>query len=261
MITSTHNPKIQRTRDLLSHSSSRLEQRAFVVEGIRLAEEVYRSAIKPESVFFSSQLNQRGQKLIEDFLNAGTDVEEVESGLLNRLSDTETSQGILAIIPELKQTIPGKPDFLVILDSIRDPGNMGTILRTACAAGVQMIFISPDCVDVFSPKVLRSAMGAHFQIPLVKMNWEEIGEQFETFDPNFRVYLSDVRQGDPLWQCKLTLPTALIVSNEATGASPAAVQISNHTIHIPMPGGFESLNASIAAGILLFEVVRQRSKQ
>jgi TrmH family RNA methyltransferase len=261
MITSIHNPKIQRIRDLLSHSTSRTEQKAFVVEGIRLVEEVIQAGVKPECVYFSSQLNQRGMTLIEKLRASSSPLEEVEDSLLNRLSDTETSQGILSVIPELQPSLPKTIDFVLILDSIRDPGNMGTIFRTACAAGAQAILLSPECVDQYSPKVLRSAMGAHFHIPILKSSWEEIREMLSGESPSFRIYLSDVREGNPLWQCDLSRPTAIIISNEATGATPAAQSLATDRIHIPMPGGFESLNASIAAAILLFEVVRQRSKQ
>lgn len=261
MITSIHNPKIQRIRDLLAHSNSRADQNAFVIEGIRLVEEIALVGVAAESVYYSSQLNPRGMALIEKLHTTGTQVEEVESNLLNRLSDTETSQGILAVVPGLTPSLPKIIDFVVILDAIRDPGNMGTILRTAAAAGVQTVFLSPECVDQYSPKVLRAAMGAHFHLPILKYDWEQIKKELSRSSSAFHIYQSDVREGDPLWKCNLAIPTAIIISNEAAGASTAAQAIATHKIHIPMPGGFESLNASIAAAILLFEVVRQRSKQ
>jgi RNA methyltransferase, TrmH family len=259
MITSTQNPKIQRIRDLLAHSRSRSEQKAFVIEGIRLVEEAIRSGAKPESIYYSSQVNPRGMELIEKMLSAGIPIEEVETSLMNRLSDTESSQGILAVIPESRAVRPGKLDFILILDSIKDPGNMGTILRTACAAGVNAVLLSPNCVDVYSPKVLRSAMGAHFKLPMIDINWPLMKLEISSLRPTLTIYLADVREGKPLWKCDLTLPIALIISSEATGASPEATEIASHKIHIPMPGGFESLNASIAAAVLLFEVVRQRT--
>jgi RNA methyltransferase, TrmH family len=259
MITSNQNPKIQRIRDLLAHSRSRSEQKAFVIEGIRLVEEAIQSGAKPESFYYSSQVNPRGKELIEKMRSAGIPIEEVESSLMNRLSDTESSQGVLAVIPEKQAFIPEKLDFILVLDSIKDPGNMGTIIRTACAAGVNAIFLSPNCVDVYSPKVLRSAMGAHFRLPMIERSWPLMKTEISSLRPSPAIYLADVRQGKPLWESDLTLPIALIISSEATGASPEAIEIASHKIHIPMPGGFESLNASIAAAILLFEVVRQRT--
>jgi RNA methyltransferase, TrmH family len=259
MITSAQNPKIQRIRDLLAHSRSRSEQKAFVIEGIRLVEEAIQSGVKPEIFYYTSQLNSRGMELIEKMRSYGIPIEEVESSLMNRLSDTESSQGILAVIPESRVVLPEKLDFILILDSIKDPGNMGTILRTACAAGVDSVFLSPNCVDVYSPKVLRSAMGAHFKLPMIEISWPLMKKEISSWNFEPEIYLADVRQGKPLWNCDMTLPIVLIISSEATGASPEAIEIASHKIHIPMPGGFESLNASIAAAVLLFEVVRQRT--
>jgi|WetSurMetagenome_2_1015567.scaffolds.fasta_scaffold17091_2 RNA methyltransferase, TrmH family len=261
MITSTQNPKIQRIRDLLAHSRSRSEQKAFVIEGIRLVEEAVQSGVKPEIFYYSSQLNPRGMELIEKMRSAGIPNEEIDSSLMNRLSDTESSQGILAVIPESRAVLPDTLDFILILDSIKDPGNMGTILRTACAAGVNAVFLSPNCVDVYSPKVMRSAMGAHFKLPMIDSSWPLMKTEISSRIPVPAIFLADVRQGEPLWKCDLTFPIALIISSEATGASPEAIEIASHKIHIPMPGGFESLNASIAAAIILFEVVRQRTVQ
>jgi TrmH family RNA methyltransferase len=261
MITSTQNPKIQRIRDLLAHSRSRSEQKAFVIEGIRLVEEAVQSGEIPESLYYSSQLNPRGMELIEKMRSAGIPIEEVESSLMNRLSDTESSQGILAVIQEKQALLPETLDLILVLDSIKDPGNMGTILRTACAAGVNAVFLSPNCVDNYSPKVLRSAMGAHFKLPMIETSWQLMKTEISSRSIDPAIYLADVRQGEPLWKCDLTLPIVLIISSEATGASPEAIEFASYKIHIPMPGGFESLNASIAAAVLLFEVVRQRTAQ
>ena len=259
MISSIHNPKMQRVRELLSHSQSRKEHKAFVAEGVRLIEEALQSGFYPEELYFSSRLNHRGMELIGKINASTTAVEEVDHYLLDRLSDTETTQGILAVFPVIETAPPASADFVLILDSIRDPGNMGTILRTASAAGVQVIYVSPDCVDIYSPKVFRSAMGAHFHLPVYDRSWDEIkmGLQDKYCIPN--IYLSDVHQGMPLWNCALMEPAALIISSEASGASESAKNLASASIHIPMPGGFESLNASVAAAILLFEVVRQRS--
>ena len=102
-------------------------------------------------------------------------------------------------------------------------------------------------------------MGAHFKLPMIETSWQLMKTEFSSRSIKPAIYLADVRQGEPLWKCDLTLPIVLIISSEATGASPEAIEFSSHKIHIPMPGGFESLNASIAAAVLLFEVVRQRS--
>jgi len=260
MITSIHNPRIQLIRDLLASSKERTARQLFVIEGIRLIEEAWQKNFKPEIVFYTNELNPRGMDMIQNMTSSGTAIEEVDPILLKRISGTENPQGILAVMPMTRIDIQASPDFFLILDSIRDPGNLGTILRTACAAGVQAVLLSEDCADHFSPKVVRSAMGAHFHLPIFSMNWENIQATLLNYIEKHAIYLSDVNEGRSLWHCDLSGSAALIISNEATGASPQAAQLAGQTIHIPMPGNFESLNASIAAGILLFEVVRQRGK-
>ena len=157
--------------------------------------------------------------------------------------------------------LPADLDFILLLDAIRDPGNLGTILRTAAAAGVQGIILTPDCVDPFSPKVLRSAMGAHFRLPLLVLEWMEIQSLFKPggAHPGVKIYLSDVGDSQPYTQADFHSPAALIIGGEAEGAGAEAQLLAERRIHIPMAAGVESLNAAVAAAILMFEVVRQRS--
>ena len=119
----------RRIRELLAHSRSRSEQKAFVIEGIRLVEEAVQSGVKPEIFYYSSQFD-KGNGADIKMRSAGIPIEEVESSLMNRFSDTESSQGIFAVITETRAALPEQLDFILILDSIKDPGNMGTILRT-----------------------------------------------------------------------------------------------------------------------------------
>jgi TrmH family RNA methyltransferase len=260
MITSIHNPLLQRARRLLSRSKDRREEQAYVLEGVRLVEEAWTAGAVPEVVIYSSTLGERGNALLSQMRAAGVPVEEVPADLLERLGDTDTPQGILAVLPYSPPTLPAAANLVVILDGIRDPGNLGTILRTACAAGADLALLSPDCADVLSPKVLRSGMGAHFHIPCVSAPWEDISRWCQANLAAAAVFLSDVNGGLSLWQCDLRQPCALIICNEASGASPAARTLTETRVHIPMPGGFESLNAATAAAILLFEAVRQRSQ-
>jgi TrmH family RNA methyltransferase len=143
---------------------------------------------------------------------------------------------------------------------MRDPGNLGTMIRSAAAAGAQAVFLAPGTADPFAPKVVRSAMGAHFRLPLIAMDWEQIVWQCKAKAcPPVQLLLSEASEGKPCWQMDLREPLALIIGGEADGASPEAIKAADQLITIPMPGKSESLNAAIAAGILLFEVVRQRN--
>jgi RNA methyltransferase, TrmH family len=260
MITPSHNPRIQQVRALLGRAKDRQEAGEFVVEGVRLAEEAWQSGRSARLVLFSQKLSQRGREVVVGLAAGGAEVEEVAEQVLAALSDTENSQGILAILPrEPGIQLPAALDFVVIADTIRDPGNLGTLLRTAAAAGAQAALLSPGCADPFSPKVLRAAMGAHFHLPILEMEWTEIRASLKHPSAPLQVFLADIQANLAYWQVDLRCPLAIMVSNEAQGASPEGRALADQMLLIPMPGKSESLNAAVAAGIVLFEVVRQRT--
>lgn len=259
MITSIHNPRLQAIRSYISRAKEREADQVFVAEGVRLVEEVISAQWPVNSVFFGDDLSARGLSLVEVFRRSGVECFEVKRDIFNNISDTEQSQGILVICKKTVLTEPQKPDFIIIIDALRDPGNLGTILRTAASAGVQAVWISPGTVDPFSPKVLRAGMGAHFRLPIYSMGWEEITQKAN--ENHLLVYSSDADGKKTLWQTDFNKGTALIISNEADGASREARACANETICIPMRGGFESLNAASAAAIFIFEIVRQRGQK
>lgn len=262
MITSPQNPKIQHIKALLNRSRNRAESHSFIVEGVRLVEEAYQSKWDIELALYSQNVNTRGKQLIDNFSQHGIETLLVTDRVMNSLSETENSQGILAVMPMRSLPLPTPLDFVLITDAIRDPGNLGTLFRTAAAAGVQAIFLAPGTVDPTSPKVLRAGMGAHFRIPYYQFSWDEIREQISRpFPINMNVFLAEVREGIPCWEADLRLPTAIILGNEAEGAGKEARSLAINNLHIPMPGKSESLNAAAAGAILLFEVVRQRYEQ
>jgi len=146
------------------------------------------------------------------------------------------------------------------LKALRDPGKLGTLLRTAAAAGAQALLLAPGCVDAFSPKVLRAAMGAHFRLPIRSLGWAELRAYLRPVgqERRLRTYLADSAGGLPHTHADFRAPLALIVGGEAEGAGAEGQSLAQSRVHIPMPGQAESLNAAVAAGILMFEVVRQR---
>jgi TrmH family RNA methyltransferase len=171
-------------------------------------------------------------------------------------SDTQTPQGILLVLPIRKLPVSDQVDYIFIPDGVRDPGNLGTMLRTAAAAGADLALIPEGNADVFAPKVVRAAMGAHFFLPVRSLSWVEIQEMVE--EKSLHVYLGDVGTGKVYHQVNYRTPLALIIGGEATGASEHARKLADRLIHIPMSGEVESLNAATAAAILLFEINRQR---
>ncbi len=255
MITSAQNSKIKLVRALLGRPKERREANAFVVEGVRLVEEAVNHNWGFRFVLYDETLSERGKSQVESLKSRGIDVEMVSENLMKSLSETETPQGLLAVLDFKQLTITSSPGFILILDQIRDPGNLGTLLRSAAATGVQAVLLPPETTDAFAPKVLRSGMGAHFRLPIHSITWDEIKAQTK----GLPIYLADM-DGQSCWETDLRQPLALIVGGEAEGASEEARKLATQKISIPMTGNVESLNAGVAGSVLMFEIVRQRSQ-
>ncbi|HEX9385434.1 MAG TPA: RNA methyltransferase [Anaerolineales bacterium] len=253
MITSPQNSKIKLVRALLGRAKERREANAFVIEGVRLVEEAANMNWLFRFALYDETLNERGRSLIERLIARGVEVDQISSSLIQDLSQTETPQGILAVILLIDLPIPTSPSFIVIADQIRDPGNLGTLLRSAAAAGVQAVIIPPETTDPFSPKVVRAGMGAHFRLATHSTTWDNI----RAYTQGLEVYLADM-DGKSCWETNLRQPLALIIGGEAEGASDKARKLATQKISIPMAGNVESLNAGVAGSVIMFEVVRQR---
>lgn len=285
MISSSQNPKIKLARALLGRSKERRDANAFVVEGVRLVEEAVNSKWLIRFVLYDETLNERGMLKVESLKSSGVECEMVSPSVMQSISETETPQGILAVLELTNLPIPASPTFILIPDQIRDPGNLGTLLRSAAATGVDAVLLPPETTDAFAPKVVRSGMGAHFRLPIHAMTWNEIkqfvagnashqthkenpsqGDSTGLVDksnlssathPRSQVFLADM-DGQSCWETDLRQPLALIIGGEAEGASDEARKLAVQKISIPMSGNVESLNAGVAGSVLMFEVVRQR---
>jgi TrmH family RNA methyltransferase len=186
----------------------------------------------------------------------GVTIRICSESLFKELSGTLTPQGIMAIVP--MADVPAgsaDPSLILIAAGISDPGNLGTLLRSSAAAGVTRVLLTPNTVDPYNPKVVRSAMGAHFAVPL------------DHFDPNsgelpadLSVVLSDARSSVPYDVVDFTGPTAIVIGSEAAGITSDLERIATASVSIPMASNTESLNAAVAGSILLFEALRQRRR-
>ena len=255
MITSIHNPKIQLVRELLSKSRSRSAQMRLVCEGVRLVEEALHSEQDFVFVLVADELlTSRGKFLVEELLAYKVPIETVKADVIQRVSDTETSQGIIAILKKRTLPLPKTASMIFVPAEISDPGNMGTMLRTAMAAGVELVLIPPSTVDVFSPKVMRAAMGAHFHLAIHLSSWKEIQEILQ----DIPCYVAEAEAKLSYDQVDFRQHFALIIGSEARGAGKEAQELATQRISVPMAKNCESLNAAVAAGIILFEAVRQR---
>jgi TrmH family RNA methyltransferase len=261
MITSLQNPRIKLAHQLLSDRKTREETKSFAVEGVRLAEEALLNQWQPQFALWSNQLNERGKQVLNQLTRLQIPVEEIQPPLMDKISDTETPQGLLVVLSQKEQTLPENLNFVLALDGVRDPGNLGTILRTASAFGAQGMILLPGSADPFSSKVLRAGMGAHFRIPLFNKSIKELESLCKTkASPAMRILLADMDSAQPCWTVDMKQPLALVIGGEAAGASAQLYTIADGKVLIPMPAGNESLNAAVAASILLYEIMRQRQK-
>jgi TrmH family RNA methyltransferase len=257
MISSVRNPKVQEIRALQQLPKRRREKGAFVVEGARLAEEALMSNWPVRATLYTEGASEANPDLIRALVARGN-AELVSEEVMKAASDTKTPQGVLVEIEWKQMPHVSQPSMVLILDGISDPGNEGTLLRSAAAANCDAVLLAPGCVDAFSPKVLRSGMGAHFRQPIQALDWAEISKFCK--EHKLGLYVAESWEGQSYDKVDLTKPFALIVGNEAEGVSEAAKSLNPQAIQIPMPGRIESLNAAIAGSIMLFEAVRQRSK-
>jgi TrmH family RNA methyltransferase len=257
VITSAQNQKIKLIRALQGRSKERRDAGAFLAEGVRLVEDALLANWSFRFVFYDETLSERGKSQVESLRFRGIEAEEISASLMKSISDTETPQGIIAVLELTQLPITNYPNFILIPDQIRDPGNLGALLRSAAAAGAHAVIIPPETTDAFAPKVVRAGMGAHFRLPIHTMAWEEIQRISESASQ--QIYLADM-DGVSCWDLDLRAPLILIVGSEAEGASDSARKLAKQKIKIPMSGNVESLNAGVAGSVLMFEIVRQRSK-
>lgn len=254
MITSTSNSKVKRVRRLQTDRRYREREGAFVIEGTRWLDEVVQSTYTPEFVFYTETWRERPEhSQILHQVSGSTQI--VSEEVMAAMSDTETPSGILAVLPLQPLPLPGRPSMLLILDRIRDPGNLGTMLRTASAAGADGVLLSQGTVDAYNPKVVRAGMGAQLRLPLLQATWTEIAE----LTNDMAVWVAAADGTHPYSEVNWRRPSALIIGSEAHGAGEKAERIADGSIYIPMHRATESLNAAMAAGIILFEAARQRS--
>lgn len=261
LLKSPDNKKIKELQQL-SKKKYRKERNCFVIEGIRFVEAALEKEIALLDVYFSSDLyqNERGQLLIEMVKSRGIRYHEVAPKLFNSISETVNSQGVLAIAPMAKesQDLEGIDALSVVLDRIQDPGNLGTIIRTADAAGIKDIIFVKGTTDPFSPKVLRSTMGSIFDVRLHFVDTDELIQFMK--DEKIRLVVTSLEASQFHYELSVSDPLALVIGNEGNGVSKAFSEAADELIKIPMYGGAESLNASVAAGIVLYDcAIRKRN--
>jgi TrmH family RNA methyltransferase len=272
MIDSPSNPTVKELKSL-NLAKRRKESRLFLVEGVRGVEDGIRAGHWPQVCLYhaeSVERTARGRDLLRILLGTRvTDahrsaLQEASERAIQAVSNTEHPQGIVAAFSQPVWALPDAPEedsLVLVCDDIQDPGNLGTMLRTAEAAGVSAVLLSPGCADIYNPKVVRAGMGVHFRLPTFPdEEWPIIGASLAKLDiPSTRIFATDAGASSAYDAVDWIVPSALIVSNEAQGLSDEARRAAGGgLLTIPMAGGTESLNAAIASAAILFEAARQR---
>jgi TrmH family RNA methyltransferase len=245
-ITSRENPQIKQVCSLLSAAKKRRKEGLFVCEGFTLLEEALRRGLEPRAVYCLDSQAHRLPKL-------NCPCALVNQSVLEKMSDVPAPQGVVFTLPlpETGKVLTGSR-FLA-LDSLRDPGNMGTILRTADAFGLDGVILLGDCVDVYSPKVVRSAMGSLFSTKLYAMTAQELRQQLDGLGvPMYAATLA--ADSRPVTELDLK-SSCVIIGNEAHGVSAETIACCTGSVIVPIQSA-ESLNAGVAAGILMWEMRR-----
>lgn len=246
ILSSLKNPRVMLWRSLKERKGRR-ESGCFLVEGAKMVQEALASGFPVEAVLVD-------EARAGDFpLPAGVPVFGMPAHVLAAVCDTKTPQGIAAVV---RAAFPERLGArIVALDGVQDPGNVGTIIRTADAAGLGGVILTPQCADPFSPKVLRATMGSIFRVPL-RMVSDLSGEMLRLRESGMSVISSQL-DGEPFYRRSGVGDSfCLLVGNEGNGISEAVKATATHRVKLPMRGGAESLNAAVAAGIMMYDLMR-----
>jgi len=254
MITSSENKQIKWVRKLQSKRRARQNDNVFVIEGTRLLEEALLAGRKPRLVLYTTEWGERFSQHLIQLESSGTQMEVVSDTVLGSCSDVEAPQGVLAVIPFEAPVTKKGHDIVLILDRLADPGNLGTTLRTALAADIMTVYLTPGTVDPYNPKVVRAGMGAHFYLAIQEASIDQIIEDIS----DLTLWTAEALAGEVYHRVDWRKAVALVIGSEAHGIHPTLQTHAAGQVHIPIAAHSESLNAATAAAILLFEIQRQR---
>ena len=259
-LTGLQNPVVKAAAEL-KQKKYRTQNGLYLAEGLRTAEEAvaYKAV---ETLFYVATDDDRTMRLLEEAAMQNIKLVCVNENVMKKIADTETPQGIIAVCkmrqPKLENLLAsGK--MLLVLDRVGDPGNIGTMLRTADAAGIGGLVLLKGCADIYAPKTVRSSMGSLFHIPVLSgVSEQEFVSAAKKAGYDLLVTCLD--GADNLYKADLSGRIAFVMGNEAGGVSETLLEKADKRVYIPMAGRAESLNVAMAAGIVMFEALRRKVK-
>lgn len=260
-VSSKDNRLIKEWRSLCREAKERRNRGLFAIEGARLCGDALTSGIKPQTLLYTSEARQ-SYPVVERLIAAAAEVAEITPELARYMSDTQTPQGVFCTLQALDNRLSFDKIIptgrYAVLEDIRDPGNLGTVIRTAEAFGLEGIILSAGCCDIYNPKVLRGSMGGVFRLPLLIT--EDLPGTLETLQERGMCAYACVVDTDarPVHTVGLGSGALCVIGNEGNGLTDEAVAACAHRVTIQMTGRAESLNASMAAGIVMWEMTRPR---
>lgn len=261
MITSNSNPKVKTLLTWQKKRKVREEDGIYIVEGLRMFVEAPQDKVREVYVSESFYKKKREELCLDAW---GKKLEILSDSVYGHVSDTKTPQGVLVVMEQMKYSLEeviagkeGRASLLMVLDNLQDPGNLGTILRAGEAAGVTGVVMSSDCVDIYNPKVIRSTMGSIYRMPFIYV--EDLPTVVKMLgEKEIHTYAAHLKGKRSYEEEDFTKGTAFLIGNEGNGLQDEVADAAEIYVKIPMCGEVESLNAAIAASVLMFEAARQR---
>lgn len=261
MITSTSNPRVRQLVLWQEKAKKRREDNVFLAEGIKMLREAPKDWIK--EVYLTEEVLQRLRKEDGEVLTKieNTGYELLSEEVMKKVSDTQTPQGALVVLNRPSYTledIVGNGDgTFMVLENLQDPGNLGTIIRTGEGAGIRGVIMSQDTVDIYNPKTIRATMGSVYRVPFIYV--ETLSNSICYLkEKGVRTYAAHLKGTKQYYEFSYAGGTAFLIGNEGNGLKKETADLADEYLRIPMEGQVESLNAAIAATILMYEAYRQR---
>lgn len=230
----------------------------LLLEGTNLVEAAYQVDYKLDTIFYTDQWYAKHQLLCRKISETGVKTQKVSLEVLTAIATTVSPDGVVAIAPRAIAQTPNidQANLSIAFDRLQDPGNLGTIIRTAAATMVNGLWLSENSVDIYNPKVLRASVGEWFRVPMgTHQNLAELVQQHQ--QANIQVVATTAQANKTYWDIDFTRPTLILLGNEGAGLSPELIEMADEQVTIPLSNGVESLNVAIANALLLYEAQRQ----